>query len=493
MTIGDRAPEALPPTLGKYRLGQPVGRGATGVVYSAQDEILQKPAAVKVPAWPGVASGDAFDQFLGETRRIARLEHRNIARLYEVDVDDGIPYIAMELLSGGDGQTFLRSPRPLGRTLDVFAQVFEGLGHAHRSGVVHGALKPANIVFSSDAVPKLVDFGLERLLAETSGLPRVLSEESARYLSPEQTSEPGTCDARSDLFSAGAVLFEALTGRAPFQGATVAETLGRINDGPVPDPKAFRPDLPTDLSDAIRRCLEKDPSRRPSSGDAVALALRWILDRLQTRKPAAIIAAPPPAFEPPPAGTRAASAAPPEEEPSLEKYDLGDGGEPEEAPLPAQTPVVAAGGSSRRLALAGGAVALLLLVSGAIALSRRAPSAAGAPPQPKPAPLSPLVVPKGEERPAPPANAGPALTALSPAGGVRQVALGRGETFVFKVAAEGAAATVAPVWRRNDEVVAKGPEWAFRADATGLELVTVSYGDEHAGQVPTLAWYVKVH
>ncbi len=492
MTIADRAAEALPPTLGKYRLGRPVGSGPTGVVYSARDEALQKPAAVKVPAWPADASTGAVEQFLGETRRVARLEHRNIVRLYDADVDGGILYIATELLTGGDGQTFLRTQRPLARTLDVFAQIFEGLAYAHRSGVVHGALKPDSIVFSSEAVPKLVDFGLEQLLAAASGHPRVLSEESARYLSPEQASDPGICDARSDLFSAGAVLFEALTGRAPFRGATLIETLGRIADDPVPDPKAFRPDLPPDLSDAIRRCLEKDPSRRPSSGDAVALALRWILDRLQASTPPLTAeAVPPPPFEPPPAGTRAESTAPPEEEPLLEKYDLGDGGEPGEASLPARPPAGAAGGSSRRLALVGSAVVLLLLVAGAIALFRRAPSAVGAPLQPKPAPLSPLVVPRqGDEGAAQPASAVPTLNALSPARGVRQVALARGETFVFKVEAAGGAATVAPVWRRNDEVVARGPEWAFRADATGLELVTVSYGDEHA---VTLVWYVKVH
>ncbi|MDQ7008584.1 MAG: serine/threonine-protein kinase [Acidobacteriota bacterium] len=270
-----------PRTFGRYRVVRLLGRGAVGEVYLAEDPALTRRVAVKtlsgLEALPPAEQEESRARFLREARAAAALSHPNIVTIYDVGEHDGQPYMAMEYLEGvsldrhvADGHRL-----PAAKVVEVGIQAALALDEAHRAGIVHRDIKPANLVLMQDGSLKVADFGLAKdIRTALTSADTLLG--TPNYMSPEQVSG-AALDTRSDLFSLAVCLFELLTGRRPFGGDTVSTVLYRIvNDPPTPLAE-LREDLPPRLGDLLARCLEKDPGRRPATGNEVARELREVL------------------------------------------------------------------------------------------------------------------------------------------------------------------------------------------------------------------------
>lgn len=265
---------------GQYRLQERLGAGGMGEVYRAEHELLKRACAIKLIR-PGIdADPTAVERFEREVRATARLSHWNTVEIYDYGrTDDGTFYYVMELLTGLTLADLVRAhgPVPAGRAVYLLAQVCDALREAHAKGLVHRDIKPANI-FAADRggvpdVAKLLDFGLVRQVTgdgagEEPPEPGGISGSPA-YMAPEQGLIGGAADARSDLYAVGAVGYFLLTGRPPFDGATVlAQVLAHAHD-PVVPPSRRGVAVPADLEAVVVRCLAKSPAERYP--DAVAL------------------------------------------------------------------------------------------------------------------------------------------------------------------------------------------------------------------------------
>ena len=276
-------------TLSHFRIVAKIGEGGMGVVYRAEDEKLRRPVALKVLPPDRVGNEERRLRFLREARAAAAVTHPNIATIYEVGEAEGVVFIAMELVEGKSLRALIAGrPLPLKEAVRIAVEIAEGLARAHQSHVIHRDLKPENIVVGTDGRVKILDFGLAKLLEEPaphdmdrSRLPTIsveLTREgkilgTAAYMSPEQARGEAV-DARSDLFSFGIVLYEMVTGRAPFQGRTSTDVLSAIlRDQPVPAAQ-LNPEAPVELVRIIGECLEKDPQDRCQHADQLAVDLR---------------------------------------------------------------------------------------------------------------------------------------------------------------------------------------------------------------------------
>ncbi|WP_187360158.1 serine/threonine-protein kinase [Chitinolyticbacter meiyuanensis] len=247
-----------------YQLLSRLGQGAMGVVYRARDTRLQRDVALKLlqlsPAEQ--ADGEYAARLLQEARSAARLNHPGIITVYDCGEWQGQPYMAMELVSGQTLKTLLeeRGPLTIKQVAGLAKQVFDALAHAHEQGVVHRDIKPANLMLTANGRLKIMDFGIAQLPASDLTRTGTLLG-SPRYMAPEQLG--GTkLDGRADLFSAGVVLYQALTGQLPFDGEQpIAIAYQILHAQPVP-PREVRPDTPEALSALILRCLAKRPDAR---------------------------------------------------------------------------------------------------------------------------------------------------------------------------------------------------------------------------------------
>ena len=239
-----------------------------GVVYKARQLRLNRIVALKMILAGDHASPEAGVRFLAEAESVARLHHPHIVQIFAFGDCDGRPYFEMEYVAGGclsdrlDGTP--RPPRDAARLVEILARAIH---EAHRLGIVHRDLKPANILLTADGVPKIADFGLAKWLDVETGLTRTqLIVGSPSYMAPEQAGQSSTpIGPAADVYSLGAILYELLTGRPPFQAATVLETLEQVrSDEPIP-PSRLRPKLPRDLVTICLKCLEKEPARRYAS------------------------------------------------------------------------------------------------------------------------------------------------------------------------------------------------------------------------------------
>lgn len=268
---------------GRYRLDSMIATGGMGVVWRGTDTRLNRPVAVKVLK-PEYADDPMFrSRFEGEARSAAALHHPGIAGVYDYGAgpedtvgDDLPPYLVMELVDGQPLSTLLSNARASGRTLDtgvvqdLMAQAADALAVAHRAGIVHRDVKPANLLVTSDRTVKITDFGIARAL-DSVALTRTGSVMGTpQYLSPEQArGNPST--PASDVYSLGVVAFECLAGRRPFEAETpVATALAHLQQ-PVPQ---LPPSVPGPLAAVVRRALAKDPAERYADGAAFAEALR---------------------------------------------------------------------------------------------------------------------------------------------------------------------------------------------------------------------------
>ncbi|HYS79397.1 MAG TPA: serine/threonine-protein kinase [Anaeromyxobacteraceae bacterium] len=269
--------------LGNYRLERLIGRGRMGVVYLANDVALLRPTAVKVLSWSAAeAQGqDPVQWFLAEARLVARINHPRVVQIYGAARHGGYCYIAMEYVPGQSVEAALAEcgTMPPERATDVLLQAASALHAAHRSGVVHRDVKPANLLIGSDGVTKLGDFGMAFGAAGAPvGQARVRAG-TPYYTAPEVwRGEPAT--AASDIYSLGATYFELLTGRPPFPGTDVAAVEQAHLRAPVPDPREVAPGLPASCAALLQRALAKSPRERHASAQLLAQDGRQVLQEL---------------------------------------------------------------------------------------------------------------------------------------------------------------------------------------------------------------------
>ena len=209
-----------------------------GVVYRAHDTLLERVVALKIISTSIEDNPDLRERFFREARAAGQLSHRNIITIHDLGEHEGQPFLSMEFLTGEDLQHRLarQEPMSLRRKLEVASEICDGLSYAHRRGLVHRDVKPANIFITDEGVVKLLDFGLARMV--TSELTRSnMMMGTLNYMSPEQVRGERT-DHRADIFSFGVVLYEMLSGRKAFQGDSFATTLYKIlQDVPEPLPQ----------------------------------------------------------------------------------------------------------------------------------------------------------------------------------------------------------------------------------------------------------------
>jgi serine/threonine protein kinase len=260
--------------IGRYRVLGLVGRGAMGVVYRGRDESLDRDVALKLIR--GASDAEARARFLREARAAARLQHPNIVTIYEAGEHEGAPFMAMELLQGVDLQRAIESGlRPDPKvTLPIVLQLLAGLGHAHEHGIVHRDVKPSNLFLPRGRPAKIMDFGVARL-GEGSAATGIMG--TPNYMSPEQVSG-GRLDGRSDLFSAGLILYELVTGEKAYQGDSVVALVYKIAHEDPDLSLLPRVEAWAQLRKVLAGALARDPEMRyPDAGhmqDELALALR---------------------------------------------------------------------------------------------------------------------------------------------------------------------------------------------------------------------------
>jgi serine/threonine protein kinase len=269
----------IPTKLAHYKILHKLGQGGMGWVMLAEDTQLGRRVALKVMRSQHAAEKDSRERFLREAKSAAALKHDNIITIYQVGADQGIPFLAMELLEGGTLQQRLEYPKPLslGAAVRIAREIATGLGAAHERGVIHRDIKPANIWLESPkGRVKILDFGLARDSDTTAGLTQAGEiVGTPHYMAPEQA-RAKPVDARCDLFSLGCILYRMTTGRLPFAGDTLLATLTAIAvDMPTPI-REINPQAPQALADLTWRLLAKDPAERPASAAEVIAELRTI-------------------------------------------------------------------------------------------------------------------------------------------------------------------------------------------------------------------------
>ncbi|HVD77205.1 MAG TPA: serine/threonine-protein kinase, partial [Vicinamibacteria bacterium] len=212
-------------SIGKYQVRKVIGRGSMGTVYEALDPDFQRKVALKTVS-PRESEGPELKaRFLREAQAAGRLKHRNIVTVYDVGEEKGQPYIAMELVEGFDLERVIQEKRPLAVEwkIDVLRQICEGLAHAHGHGIVHCDIKPGNVRVSTEGEVKIVDFGIALLQSSTSG--HVAG--TPHYMAPEQV-EGKAVDRRADIFSVGAIAYELLAYRKPFEAESLTGVMSKI-------------------------------------------------------------------------------------------------------------------------------------------------------------------------------------------------------------------------------------------------------------------------
>ena len=293
-------------TLSHYRIVSKIGAGGMGEVYLAKDTKLDRKVALKILPAEVAANDERMRRFVQEAKAAAALNHPNIAHIYEIGESDGVNFIAMEFI---DGQTLRElmhgGQTDLAKLLRYLQHTAEGLAKAHAAGIVHRDLKPDNIMVTRDGHAKVLDFGLAKLIeaqAQPGQKPdregglasevatAVMQQHSipgmvmgtVGYMSPEQAQgRIKEIDARSDIFSFGCILFEAVTGRKAFEGKDAIDSLNRIIREPAPTISQFNPEAPADLQRIVRRCLAKDPDERYQTIKDVAIELKEVRHDLQ--------------------------------------------------------------------------------------------------------------------------------------------------------------------------------------------------------------------
>ena len=265
----------------RYQLLHPLGTGGMAVVYRAHDQMLERPVAIKILRQDFTGDQNFRERFRQEARAAANLSHPNIVTVHDFGFDAGRTFIVMEFVPGTDLKTMIkqRGRFSLEDAINLAVQACEGIGYAHRAGLVHCDVKPHNMLVSPDGRLKVTDFGIARALASIH--PDEQSDivwGSPQYFAPEQAAGQAPSPA-SDVYSLGVILYEMLTGRLPFQ-ATDPEELARLHRDVQPaSPRRYNHEIPEPLEQIILKVLSKEPSQRYRSADQLGRVLRNILQR----------------------------------------------------------------------------------------------------------------------------------------------------------------------------------------------------------------------
>src|SRR5262245_28086032 len=257
--------------LGPYEILAPLGAGGMGEVYRARDVTLERQVAIKVLPEDVATDEKRLRRLFAEARAASALNHPNIVTVYGVGEVDSVSYIANELVEGKTlAEMMMGPPLPTKKILEIGTQIADGLAAAHEAGIIHRDLKPANVMLTKDGVVKILDFGLAKRVASTprgGTLSATIPADTmpgeivgtAGFMSPEQV-RGDEIDYRSDQFSLGSVLYEMVTGRRAFQGATTIDMLSAILNHEPELIARLRPDVPPPLRWTIERCLGKSPA-----------------------------------------------------------------------------------------------------------------------------------------------------------------------------------------------------------------------------------------
>src|SRR5262245_38934605 len=320
LTAGDR--------VGHYTIESLLGEGGMGQVFLAEDEQLRRRVALKVLPADLASNTDRMRRFVQEAQSAAALSHPNIAQIFEIGEDHGTHFIAMEFV---DGQTLRELIRggdiELPKMLRYLQHAAEGLAKAHASGIVHRDLKPDNIMVTRDGHTKILDFGLAKLIEPSltsratgdgaSELATAILQQHSKpgvvmgtvgYMSPEQAHGKTQIDQRSDVFSFGCILYEAITRQKAFEGKDAIDSLNKIIREQPTAISESHADTPYDLQRIVRRCLAKDPEDRYQTIKEVAIELRDVRRDFKTRADIGTKVSPPEKFGIPPSGSQLSSA-----------------------------------------------------------------------------------------------------------------------------------------------------------------------------------------
>lgn len=276
--------------LGRFRILREIGRGATGTVFEAFDDVDGNRVAVKILRPDLQANPVAKERFLRQVQAANRVDHPVILCIHGWGEDADKTYIAMEYVDGQPLSKFLSpiAPFPLDQTVRIVRKVAEGLACVHRAGLVHRDIKPDNIILLKDGAVKVSDFGIAKL-PDSSLTQAGEIWGSLQYMSPEQVQGRLDIDGQSDTFSLGAVLFEMLTCRRPFDGDGLGVALmRRIVENPVPRVTLLRPEIPGAFDAIVARALAKRPADRYLSCDEFAADLARTLPLLRPSKDASL-------------------------------------------------------------------------------------------------------------------------------------------------------------------------------------------------------------
>jgi serine/threonine-protein kinase len=266
---------------GRYHVESRLARGGMATVYLALDRRLDRTIAIKV-MHPQLAEDEEFvSRFIREAKSAARLSHPNVVAVYDQGADDGTVFLAMEHVAGRTLRDLMREKGRLSarQTLEIMESVLAALGAAHHAGIVHRDVKPENVLLADDGRIKVADFGLARAVSgatsHTSATGVLMG--TVAYLSPEQV-ERGVADPRSDVYAAGILLFEMLTGAKPYDGDTAIQVAYRHVHDDVPAPSSMVPGLPASLDALVTRATSRDPDGRPDD------ARRFLAEVAQVRR-----------------------------------------------------------------------------------------------------------------------------------------------------------------------------------------------------------------
>jgi WD40 repeat protein len=259
------------PSIPGYEILEELGQGGMGVVYKALQAGLNRPVALKVIRAGTFADSKERTRFHAEAEAVARLQHPHIVQIHQVGDYQGLPFFSMELVDGGNlTQKLGGTPWEARKAAALVEVVARAVHHAHQRNVVHRDLKPGNVLLSADGSPKVADFGLAKRMADGPHLTatgQVVGTPS--YMPPEQAvGRHGEVSPASDVYALGAVLYELLTGRPPFQAETPLDTLKQVLEAEPASPRLLNPKVPRDLETVCLKCLQKEPHKRyPSARD----------------------------------------------------------------------------------------------------------------------------------------------------------------------------------------------------------------------------------
>jgi serine/threonine-protein kinase len=349
-------------TVGRYQILEKVGQGGMGTVYKAFDPLLERTVAVKVIATQFEGNPHLRERFFREARAAGHLSHKNIIVIHDLGEQDGQPFLAMEFLEGTNLDARMRSVgrMRLDRTLQVIGEVCDGLEYAHGHGVIHRDIKPANIFITDSGHVKLLDFGLARLVSSELTRSNTMIG-TVNYMAPEQI-RGEKVDHRADIFSAGVVVYELLTGKKAFEGDSFATTIYKILQEIPEPPQRIDPSIPASIVEIVDRAMAKARDERYQTIGEMLRDVMLAREALKGSDPTAVV--PRGVAQRPPSDP-----ARPVDSPIPVAIAAGPG-----TPPPASGPPVGASGSWRRSAAASIAgAAVVAALGGALWLARGGP------------------------------------------------------------------------------------------------------------------------